>query len=110
MIVILSAPTSGFFILTNEEGHEYPIHTDYDYPRLAEDLGMVGAVCGCGLTDGTTDCEHRTATDMIEGAACWLSDRDGELFSFQTGDDYPELFTDPTPSGTIPAPFQTIGV
>lgn len=52
------------------------ISDDWDYPMLAGALGA-GIVCDCGRTDGTIDCEHKTASGMIEDAANWLWDNLG---------------------------------
>lgn len=54
------------------------IQSDWDYPGVASRTGFVP--CSCGATDGTVDCPHRTASDMISAAYDWLRDRDGESF------------------------------
>lgn len=54
------------------------IQSDWDYPGVASRTGFVP--CECGATDGTVDCPHHSAGDMIEAAYDWLRDRDGESF------------------------------
>ena len=52
---------------------------DWDFPGLASTFGWTP--CPCGTTDGTIDCEHRTAGEMIAEAhdflraARWRYDR-----------------------------------
>lgn len=53
--------------------------SDWDFPFIAGLLGYVP--CDCGLTDGTVDCEHKTATDMILSAATFLDARLNKTFS-----------------------------
>lgn len=65
-----------YYELTNSDGREVIVQTDWDYPGTASTFGYVP--CECGETDGTVDCEHKTATEMITAAADWLDDHDGE--------------------------------
>ncbi len=53
--------------------------SDWDFPFIASLLGYVP--CDCGLTDGTVDCEHQTAADMVLSAANFLDERLGKTFS-----------------------------
>ena len=46
------------------------IQTDWEYPSLASTFGFV--TCWCGETDGTENCPHRTAVEMITAAADFL--------------------------------------
>jgi hypothetical protein len=56
------------------------IQSDWDYPSLASNLGFVP--CECGATDGTVDCAHKKATDMISAAFDYLEERDGTTFDY----------------------------
>jgi hypothetical protein len=53
--------------------------SDWDFPGLASLLGFTP--CDCGRTDGTVDCEHKTASEMICEAADFLDDRVGDTFN-----------------------------
>lgn len=53
------------------------VQTDWDYPSLASLFGYVP--CECGHTDGTVDCKHKTASEMIAAAFDWLERHEGEL-------------------------------
>lgn len=52
--------------------------SDWDFPGLAANLGYVP--CDCGCTDGTVDCEHKTAHAMIGEAYDYIMARLGERF------------------------------
>lgn len=52
------------------------VQSDWDYPGLASSFGFVP--CECGATDGTVDCAHKRATDMISAAFDFLAAHDGE--------------------------------
>lgn len=67
------------------------IQSDWDYPGVASRTGFVP--CECGATDGTVDCPHHSASDMIGAAYDWLAARDGMGFA-DLGDYLPEP-TDP---------------
>lgn len=54
------------------------IQSDWDFPSVAARTGFVP--CECGATDGTVDCPHHTAGDMITAAYDWLAERDGQSF------------------------------
>lgn len=59
------------YVIRNTETEEaILIETDWDYPGVASTFGWVP--CECGFTDGTVDCEHRTASEMIQEAQEWL--------------------------------------
>jgi len=57
-------------------GETLLVTTDYDYPGLASTFGWVP--CDCGETDGTVDCPHRTASEMISEAAEYLDNHVGD--------------------------------
>lgn len=67
-----------FLLVDVDTGKDILIQTDWEYPAIASDLGWVA--CEHGDTDGTVDCEHRTATEMIEEAGNFLRDHIGETF------------------------------
>lgn len=54
------------------------VQSDWDFPSVASRTGFVP--CACGATDGTVDCPHHKATDMISAAYDWLAERDGCSF------------------------------
>jgi hypothetical protein len=58
---------------------------DWDWPGVADRMGAT-VVCPCGDTDGTVDCAHRTATDMIQAAGEFIREHEGE--SFEGLDEY----------------------
>lgn len=77
----------GFLIVADGAsplGDSVLVQSDWDYPGVASRTGFVP--CECGATDGTVDCPHRTASDMISAAYGWLEARDG--LSFPDLDDY----------------------
>jgi len=63
---------------TRDDEHTILIQSDWDYPSLASNLGYVA--CECGATDGTIDCQHKTASEMIEDAIDFLDDNLGVEF------------------------------
>ena len=65
----------GTWLIVHEDGRDILVQTDSDHPGLASTFGWVP--CECGETDGTVDCAHRTATDMIEDAADYLRENEG---------------------------------
>ena len=65
------------YVLVDEDtGEDILVQTDWDYPSVASAFGFVP--CDCGETDGTVDCPHKTAGEMITAAAEWLDDHIGE--------------------------------
>ncbi len=54
------------------------VQSDWEFPALASTFGFVP--CECGRTDGTVDCPHKTATQMITEAADWLDEHCGAVF------------------------------
>jgi hypothetical protein len=63
---------------TRDERTTILIQVDWDYPALASNLGWVP--CNCGATDGTIDCAHRTAEEMIQEAEAFINEHLGEPF------------------------------
>ena len=66
----------GTFILEADDGRDVLIQTDWDYPAVASVFGW--SPCSCGKTDGTVDCPHRTASEMIAEAREFLSAHVGD--------------------------------
>jgi len=59
------------FLIVPDDGDPYDdntalIQTDWDFPGVASRTGW--SPCWCGKTDGTIDCEHKTAIAMISEA------------------------------------------
>jgi hypothetical protein len=73
----------GYFLVVSndpeipEDDREILIQTDWDYPGIASTFGWVPCR-ECGETDGTVDCSHRTAGDMIDEAFDYLIENEGE--------------------------------
>ena len=67
------------YILTAENGKDYYVQTDNDYPGIAAHFGFVPCE-HCQNTDGTIDCAHHSAMDMISAAHDYLNDHIGESF------------------------------
>jgi hypothetical protein len=66
----------GTFILEADDGRDVLIQTDWDYPGVASIFGW--SPCSCGRTDGTVDCPHRTASEMIAEAGEFLGAHIGD--------------------------------
>jgi len=79
MKVYLDYGQFGFFEIVAENGRSILVQTDWDYPGLAMNFGWVPCP-ECGFTDGTVDCKHRRASEMIAEAADYLDDHIGESF------------------------------
>lgn len=62
-----------------DESKTVLVQTDYDHPGIASRMGW--SPCGCGATDGTVDCDHKTAVEMIAEASQHISDHAGETFA-----------------------------
>ena len=78
------------FLIVPDGGDPYDdsqtalVQLDWDFPGVAQSMGWsIG--CDCP-TDGTVDCEHRTAGDHIAAAYDYIRERDGE--SFDALDEY----------------------
>jgi len=71
--------------ILDDEGHYDPcsddtadtflVQSDWDYPGTASSFGW--SPCDCGYTDGTVNCDHKTATQMITDAYDYLESIDG---------------------------------
>ena len=72
------------FLIVKTDGDPYSetdsilIQSDWDYPGIASRMGL--CPCECGATDGTVDCSHKTATDMISAAYDHIRENDGIEF------------------------------
>ncbi|MGE0536627.1 MAG: hypothetical protein AB7O68_16775 [Pirellulales bacterium] len=76
MLITLEQGPPCCYVVRAEDGRSLLIQTDWDYPALASVFGWVP--CYCGDTDGTVDCPHNTASDMIADAREWLDARIGD--------------------------------
>ena len=84
-----SAPCG--FLIVAEDGRDILVELDWDQPSIASNLGYVP--CKKCLDDmenhdGTVDCAHKTAGEMISGAYDFLMDHLEEPF------DDPGYFTE----------------
>lgn len=75
-MITLKPEQFGRYIIENDDGQTMLIQTDWDYPSVASAFGW--CACDCGFTDGTVDCEHRTADEMIVEAREYLDDHIGD--------------------------------
>jgi hypothetical protein len=66
-----------YIVRSIETGDDLLVQTDWDFPSLASAFGFVS--CDCGYTDGTVDCEHKSATQMICEAREYLDDHIGDV-------------------------------
>ena len=66
----------GTFCLVADNGKSVLVQTDFDFPGVASTFGW--SACSCGLTDGTVDCDHRTAGEMIADAHDFLRAHAGD--------------------------------
>jgi hypothetical protein len=72
------------FLIVPDGGDPYKdaitrlIQSDWDFPGVASNMGYVP--CKCGATDGTVDCTHKTATEMITEAYDYCRERAGQSF------------------------------
>ena len=55
------------------------VDLDYDFPGIASRMGYVP--CDCGDTDGTVDCAHKTALQMVGEAYAHICEREDEQFT-----------------------------
>ena len=70
MTITLRDGDFGSYLLVAEDGQEYLIQTDWDYPGIASTFGWTP--CRCEATDGTVSCAHKQAGQMIaEPVAAW---------------------------------------
>ena len=68
---------SGFWYLTDCTGESWPVVERWKHHPFAKSL-FGWTPCPCGKTDGTVDCEHFTAYEMIDDARLYLWDHNGE--------------------------------
>ena len=76
LITLESGEFGWDYILRYNSGDSVLIQSDWDYPCVASNFGWLA--CDCGETDGTVDCPHRTASEMIAGAAKYLDNHIGD--------------------------------
>jgi hypothetical protein len=76
MTITLREADFGTFLVTAANGREILVQTDWDFPGLASTFGW--SPCSCGATDGTVDCDHRTADEMIADARDFLRAHAGD--------------------------------
>jgi hypothetical protein len=80
MLVTLHKGKFGWdYVIEAQDGRTILIQNDYDYPVIASHLGYLP--CPCGETDGTIDCKHKNAVDMIYSAQLFLDDHLEECFA-----------------------------
>jgi hypothetical protein len=72
--IVLMDTESGEFMLLADDGRTLLIEPDW--ARLARTFGWTP--CPCGQTDGTVDCAHRKALDMIAEAYEFLTEHVGD--------------------------------
>jgi hypothetical protein len=75
-MIRLDKANGGFLITSLDSGSDIFIQTNWDYPGIASTFGW--QACTCGITDGTVDCQHNTASEMISDAYDFLVENDGE--------------------------------
>lgn len=77
MRIYIESNRFGHYTISNDlDDRTVYVQTDWDFPGLASTFGWVP--CGeCGATDGTVDCEHRTAGEMTSDAAAFLDNEPG---------------------------------
>ena len=76
MRIALHEASFGTFLVVAQSGREILVQTDWDFPGLASTFGW--SPCSCGATDGTVDCDHRTADEMIADARDFLAAHVGD--------------------------------
>jgi len=78
MKISVESEQFGCYLISNDEDDRtILIQVDYDYCGVASSFGWVA--CECGFTDGTVDCGHRTASEMISEASEYLDECDHEV-------------------------------
>jgi len=75
--ITLTAERFGCYLLTSEDGRDILIQTDWDHPSVATTFGWIPCK-DCDSTDGTVDCDHKKASDMIQEASQYLDEHEGE--------------------------------
>ena len=75
-MITLERGDFGTYLIKHEDGRDLLVQTDWDYPGTASSFGW--CPCECGETDGTVDCPHKDAGDMIAEAQEFLDDNIGK--------------------------------
>lgn len=70
MRITLEHGPVGTYVVRSETGASVLVQIDWDFAGLARSFGWVP--CFCGDTDGTIDCPHRTANEMLCEARAFL--------------------------------------
>jgi hypothetical protein len=76
MKITLERGDFGTYLVVAEDGRDILIQNDFDYPGIASTFGW--SPCECGATDGTVDCGHKTASQMIAEAQAFLDENIGQ--------------------------------
>jgi hypothetical protein len=63
------------YLIVAEDGDRRLVQIDTDFPGVASSFGW--CPCDCGATDGTVDCPHLTANEMIAEAREFLDEHMG---------------------------------
>jgi len=95
----------GYEIVDLGTGESRLIQTDWDFPGVAASFGW--RACKCGRTDGTVDCPHKTASQMIGEAAEFLDEHIGDEIEdpgYFAGDDMAERRARSVSAGMDPFP------
>jgi len=77
MKIALREARFGMFRLVAQDGRTRLVQVDSDFPILASTFGW--SPCSCGATDGTIDCDHKTADEMIAEAGDFLRAHVGDV-------------------------------
>ena len=78
-MITYTVESHGCYEISNTDDDEtILVQSDWDYPSLAHTFGWTG-ICECGETDGTVNCSHKSASDMIDGAREYLDTYEGEM-------------------------------
>ena len=70
MRITLEPGPAGTYVVRAENEASLLVQLDWDFPGLASAFGWVS--CFCCATDGTIDCVHRTASEMLCEARAFL--------------------------------------
>ncbi len=76
-LTLMGPDDDGCWFLCDEDGRDWRVVTHWkDHAYAASLFGWVA--CDCCEADGTVDCEHRTAKEMIAEAREFLMEHNGE--------------------------------
>lgn len=75
MKITLDEGDFGSYVVRAEDGRDFLVQTDWDFPGIASTFGWIP--CPCGRTDGTVDCAHKSASQMIADARMFLDENIG---------------------------------